>query len=301
MKLAPVVLFVYNRPQHTLETLKALMANELAKDSVLYIFSDGPKDDAVDEDMEKIHTVRTIARQQHWFKKVYINESNVNKGLAQSIINGVSQVLIEYDNIIVLEDDLVTGKGFLSYMNTALNLYEKDDRVGCIHGWNYNLNNNGYNASTFFLKGADCWGWATWKRAWKLFNQDGAELIKLIKEYYLEYEFNRRNTHAFINMLQDQVDGKNNSWAIRWHASLLLENKYCLHPVQALVKNIGLDASGTHCNYNNLKQNLTDNIEICKIPVKESEWFFKAYTQYEKSRTEKWSKLKTSLKQLLRR
>ena len=299
-QLSPIALFTYNRPEHTRQTVNALAKNMLAAESVLYIYADGPKKDISNTQYENLKQVRDYINNIKGFKKVYISENEVNLGLSQSIIKGVSEVINEHGKIIVLEDDLITGKGFLHYMNKALDLYADDRMVGCIHGWNYYLNANGYNEETFFLRGADCWGWATWLRDWSLFNENGIELCDSIVSKKLEYDFNRRNTHDFLNMLKDQINGKNDSWAIRWHASLFLENKYCLHPVKSLVKNIGLDV-GTHCNYIHIEQSITDDICINKIPVEEAEWFFKAYRQYQKNQTEQWPKLKASLKQLFHR
>ena len=277
MKFAPIALFVYNRPDHTEQALEALNKNIFADQSVLYVFADGPKPDATIEDLEKIKRTRAILKKKQWCSKVIIKENQLNKGLAKSIISGVSEVLNAFDSIIVLEDDIVAGEGFLKYMNEALTLYKNEKQVGCIHAWNYDMDMTGYNHSTFFLKGADCWGWATWKQAWEYFNPDGSFLLKYIKENKLEYEFNRKGTHDFVNMLKNQISGKNNSWAIRWHASLFINNMFCLHPVKPIVKNIGLDNSGTHCAALELEQEPLSYIDINKIKIAENELFFQVY------------------------
>ena len=124
MKLAPIILFVYNRPWHTEQTLRALMANELAVESELYIYADGPKPNATDEQLQKIREVRQLIRQEQWCGKVHVVESEKNKGLANSVINGVSEIVNKYGRIIVLEDDLKTSPTFLTYMNQALEYYE---------------------------------------------------------------------------------------------------------------------------------------------------------------------------------
>ena len=167
-------------------------------------------------------------------------------GLAKSIITGVSEIIARYGRVIVLEDDIVPSIGFLKYMNEALDLYENEDKVGCIHAWNYNLISNEFKNSTFFLRGADCWGWATWKRAWKFYNPNGTYLLDYIKNNNLSYNFNRRDTIDFVKMLKDQILNKNDSWAVRWHASLFIRNMYCLHPVKSMIINIGFDSSGVH-------------------------------------------------------
>ena len=279
--LAPILLFVYNRPYHTIQVLDALSANIHAKESYLYIFCDGTKEDSTIDEQIKIIETRNIIKKEKRFKNVIITEHVYNKGLANSIIDGVSEVLKKFNSVIVLEDDILVSNGFLLYMNNALDLYENDDNVGCIHGWNYNLNTSKYKKSTFFLKGADCWGWATWRKSWKYFNADGSQLLNKIIENNLMFDFYRRGTHKFTDMLRDNVNNKNNSWAIRWHASLFLENKFCLHPTNSILINIGLDGSGTNCNeYDLLQSGTVDYINLEKIEVVESNWFFEAYKQY---------------------
>ncbi|GHT84207.1 hypothetical protein FACS1894137_06970 [Spirochaetia bacterium] len=146
--------------------------------------------------------------------------------------------------MIVLEDDLITSPYFLTYMNDALNLYEQDERVVSIHGYVYPIKQK--LPDYFFLRGADCWGWATWKRGWDLFNPDGQFLLNEIKKQKLEKHFNFNNTFNYTGMLQAQIDGKVSSWAIRWYASAFLENKYTLYPGMSFIENIGNDGSGTH-------------------------------------------------------
>lgn len=300
---APIVLFAYNRPIHIKKVLEALALNIEAKDSLLYIYCDGAKENVSEVTNQKIIETRTTVNLENRFLKVIIKEHKKNKGLANSIIDGVTEIVNKYGTIIVLEDDIVPSPGFLKYMNDALKLYFNEPQVGCIHAWNYNLNVGNYTESTFFLKGADCWGWATWKRAWDEFNPDGKELLETLESKKLEFEFNRKNTHSFIEMLKNQIEGKNDSWAIRWHASLFLKNMYCLHPTRPIVKNIGLDNTGVHCGTSDLKQTPTSFIEINKIPIKESEWFFTAYAEFLKKKSSfnkiKMAKIKNILKALI--
>jgi hypothetical protein len=274
MVYAPIVLFVYNRPDHTVRTVEALKQNSLAGQSDLFIFSDAPKSAS---DQSKVSEVRSYLKGITGFKSIFISENEVNKGLSGSIVSGVNAVLNNYDRLIVLEDDLVTSPYFLEYMNNALDLYEDDPTVGCVHGWNYSLDTSEISDETFFLPGADCWGWATWKRAWDLFEKDGSKLLEELQTKDLEYAFNRRNTMPYVQMLKDQIAGINDSWAIRWHASLFLQNRFCLHPVNSQVRNIGMDGSGTHCDDTELPQNMGDRIHLERIEVEESEWFYNAY------------------------
>ena len=226
MSKTPVLLFTYNRPLHTQKVLDSLALNEYAKETKIYIFQDGKKANATEQDILNIKEVSRIINNEKRFKEVIIEINDINKGLSNSIIDGVNRIIEKHDSVIVLEDDIVVNKGFLRYMNDALTMYQEEDKVGCIHAWNYNLDITSKQETTFFLKGADCWGWGTWGRAWKLFNENGIELLNEIKERGLTFHFDRNGTHQYTQMLQEQIDGKINSWAIRWHASLFLKEKY---------------------------------------------------------------------------
>lgn len=287
MKYSPIVLFLYNRPDHTKLTLDALANNTEARDSELFIYCDGVKPGSSEKDKDSVQAVRQIANEENRFKKVNLIYRNENLGLANSIISGVTEIVNQFGRTIVLEDDIVPSIGFLKYMNEALDLYENEDKVGCIHAWNYDLDTTKFEDSTFFLRGGDCWGWATWKSSWSLFNSNGNQLLDEIKKNKLEYSFNRNGTHPFVEMLGDQIKGKNDSWAIRWHASLFLKDKFCLHPVKPIVRNIGLDNSGTHCGDSDLLQDTVDFINLKKVNVDENQLFFKSYLSNKKKNISK--------------
>lgn len=249
MNLAPIVLFVYNRPWHTKQTLEALQKNTQVKASELLIYSDAAKNE---HSVEKVKEVRSYIKTINGFKKITIIEREKNFGLAHSIIDGVTKIVNDYGKIIVLEDDLVTSPYFLEYMNSALNLYEYKDEVISIHGYQYPLDNTNNLPDTFFIRGADCWGWATWARGWDLFEEDSEKLLRELKEKKIEKLFNSHDGFNYTRMLKNQVKKKNDSWAVRWHASAFLENKLTLYPKISLVQNIGHDNSGTHCVKSNI-------------------------------------------------
>ena len=268
MKLAPVLIFTYNRPWHTLQTLTSVRNNTLASSSDIIIYSDGPKISASPDDSRNIEKVREIIHRQDWDLNIKVRTSSTNKGLAKSIIEGVTETLREYEHVIVLEDDMVVSPHFLTYMNEALTKYENEGSVISVHGFNLPIN---YKVP-FFLKGADCWGWATWRRGWSLFRSDGRLLMNEIMERKSSYEFDLEGAYQYTEMLQNQIDGKNNSWAIRWYASAFLENKLTLYPGISLVRNIGNDNSGTHRQDGQfMKTEVSDEkIVLQDIPIKES-------------------------------
>lgn len=240
---APIVLFVYSRLHHTQKTVEALSNNSLAKDSDLIIYSDsssGP------DFHGRVEEVRAYLKCITGFRSVVIRYRPYNFGLSKSIVDGVTEVLKHHNSLIVLEDDLVTSPYFLSYMNEALEKYRDNDHVISIHGYIYPV--KGVLPEAFFLRGADCWGWATWRRGWALFNPDGQHLYNELKQQDLINQFDFNNTYPFSKMLQEQIKGSNDSWAVRWYASAFLENKLTLYPGKSLVRNIGNDGGGTHCD-----------------------------------------------------
>lgn len=282
MNLAPIALFVYNRPQHAQQTLEALAANLEAQDSVLYIFADGAKANASTETLQGIKETRELIKSKKWCKEVYITERNENFGLAKSIIEGVTSVISKHGKIIVLEDDIVCSPYFLKYMNTALDKFENENKVNSISAYSYPVANL---PDLFFIEGADCWGWATWKRAWSEFETDGKLLLNDLKTKKLSHKFDFNSTYPYTKMLSDQIEGKNNSWAIRWHASCFLKGKLCLYPGKSLVHNIGTEGSGTHSGSSNLFDTIIYNKEvpITAIPVQASETGFRLLSDYFKA------------------
>lgn len=240
--IAPIALFVYNRLSLTKQTVSALVDNKYAPQSDLFVYSDGYKNE---KDLLNVYEVRKYIRSIVGFKSVTIIEREHNYGLARSIISGVTELINLYGRIIVMEDDLVSSSEFLSYMNDALDYYADEEKVICIHGYTYPV--AGKLPNLFFLRGADCWGWGTWKRGWDLFEEDGNRLLKLLRDRNLVRDFDKYFTTSLTQMLVDQINGKNDSWAIRWIASAFLEEKLTLYPAKSMIKNIGCDNSGTHC------------------------------------------------------
>ena len=266
-KLAPIVLFVYNRLDHTKKTIEYLKKNELSHDSDLIIFSDGPKDI---NDMALVDDLRSFIKTIDSFKSVSINFRDKNIGLANSIIQGVSEVLKHNERAIILEDDLITSKYFLHFMNDALDKYELNEDVGSIHGYWYPVDD--ILPETFFIRGASCWGWGVWRSSWKNFEHDGSLLLNNLNKLNLKNDFNLDNSMNYIKMLKDQISGKNDSWAIRWHASNFINNKLQLYPNKSLVNNIGFDGTGTHCDdtENFFTQLHNEQIFIADIDIAES-------------------------------
>lgn len=259
--LAPIALFVYNRPQHTERTLKFLQQNELAADSRLFIFSDGAKSA---QDDEKVAEVRSMIKKIDGFKSVKIFEKQENSGLANSVIAGVTQLINEYGQVIVFEDDLVSSPHTLTYFNEALKKYRNEEKVMHIGAYMYPLSKKNLPES-FFFRAATSWGWATWERAWKNFEPNIDTLINQF-DHKKKTAFSIDNTMNFWKQMQEFKRGKNNSWAIRWYASIFLNGGLTLNPSQSLVNNIGHDGTGVHSGINDIYNVVINPKPITQFP-----------------------------------
>jgi GT2 family glycosyltransferase len=260
---APIALFVYNRPEHTRRTIKFLQQNLLADESRLYIFSDAAKDSSqqllVDE-------VRAIIRLVDGFKSVELIERKTNFGLAESIIDGVSTLVSEYGIVIVFEDDLISSAYTLQYFNDALQRYQNEEKLMHIGAYMYPL--KGENLpETFFYRAATSWGWATWERAWRDFEPDVNKIIARF-DRKKKNEFSIEGTMNFWKQIIEFKRGRNNSWAIRWYASIFLKGGLTLNPSKSLINNIGHDGSGIHSGLNDIYHVIINPGPVTSFPEK---------------------------------
>lgn len=255
---APILLFVYNRPEHVRRNIQALLKNELAAESELFIYSDAAKDET---SQAAVKEVRAFIRSIQGFKKITITERAENWGLARSIIDGVTTQINRYGRVIVLEDDLVVAS-FLQFMNDALETYRDEERVGHIQACDLLMT---LSARYFLIKWTGSWGWGTWDRAWKHFNADGKALLTELESRKLTYTFDFNGKYGYTRMLRRQIEGKNNSWAIRWNASLFLKGILSLNVGKSLVQNEGFDGSGTNCGGGGL---YASELYMERLPVK---------------------------------
>lgn len=292
-KLAPIVLFVYNRMEHTKQTVEALLQNDLAIESDLYVYSDGSKDG----EEGKVESVREYIRTIKGFKNVYIIEREKNWGLANSIIAGVTETIETCGKVIVLEDDFVCAKCFLMYMNRALDKYSAEKKVFSITGYSFLQDEEAEDVpDTYFASITSSRTWATWKDRWQYFDEGAKGYRRLTWDYKLRRKFNYDNTYAYYSMLKQQMKQntfikrvlgtfphkKIDSWAIRWYWSVFKQGGLTLYPRQSLTVHIGYDGSGTHCGdledkfHTKEKLNIIKNINISNIRyednISEQEW-----------------------------
>lgn len=294
---APIILFTYARPEHTRRTVEALLCNLGVNEHDLIVYSDAPR--SADK-AQAVAAVREYLKTITGFRSVTVHHRPRNYGLSKSIIDGVTEVLSQHERIIVLEDDMVTSQYFLSYMNEALDQFADDERVISIHGYVYPVQQALPEA--FFLRGADCWGWATWRRGWALFNPNGQVLLNDLKRLNLLKAFDFNGAYGYSQMLESQIKGTNDSWAIRWYASAFLAEKLTLYPGRSLVHNIGNDNSGTHCSSNSTHDAALSNspINLKGIEVKPSKFGLLAFERFFKqSKTNHLLKVGYRFKQAL--
>lgn len=243
MIYAPIALFAYKRPKHTLKVLEALACNSEASKSKLYVFCEAPKKQ---QDWPLVHQTREIVRQKQWCREVQIIERETNLGCANSIIQGVTEVCDRYGRVIVLEDDLIISPYFLQYMNAALDRYANEPKVMQISGHMFPVELK-TETDAVFLSFPTSWGWATWQRAWQCFDPNISGYETLRKDRKLRYQFDLSGSYPYFSMLEAQRNGEIDSWAIRWYLSVFMQQGLTLFPVQSLVENTGFDGSGTHC------------------------------------------------------
>lgn len=253
---APIVLFVYNRPEHTRLTVEALQKNTLAKDSELFIYSDAAKSK---NDEIKVEEVREYIKKIIGFKQVVIIERERNFGLANSIIDGVGKVINKYSKAIVLEDDIVTSQNFLQFMNNALDFYSDNKSIMSISGYMYPCKISlSYKKDILLFNRFSSWGWGMWSDRWNLINFDIAASDKIFHDKNLQKKFNVGGEDLY-NMLLLQLQGKINSWAIRTALTSALNDKVTVYPIKSLVKNIGFDNSGVHCGETHIFDTILDD------------------------------------------
>jgi hypothetical protein len=273
---APVALFVYNRPEHTRRTVEMLATNLGATDTDLYIYSDASKSNA---DLIAVNEVRKYIRQINGFRQLIIVERAENFGLAQSIIQGVTELCNLYGRVIVLEDDLETSPYFLTFMNEALDYYVNTPEVMHISGCRYPIDSFG-SEDTFFLHVPLCWGWATWKRAWDTFEKD-ISVMRCFDRKMVKH-FNFENTYTFWKQIELNKAGKINTWFVFWYANIFLRGGLSLFPARSLVNNIGMDKSGTHrgnCKDYDVKLTAT-KINVTSISLSESVEGYELHLRY---------------------
>ncbi len=257
--LAPIILFVYNRPEHTRRTLQSLLNNELADKSDLFVYCDGPKSLV---DLDAVEKVRNYVKEIVGFSSVEIIERSENFGLAHSIIEGVTDIVNRFGRVIVLEDDVVTSQCFLRYINDALRKYQFAEKVMHISGYMFPIDSDGL-PETFFYRSTSCWGWGTWDRAWQFFDKDPGRLLDQFTQEDI-HRFDLGGVAGHWEQVMSNAKGRDDTWAVFWYATVFQQGGLCLHPSISMTMNIGHDGSGTHS-----RREKNFNVALASAPVQE--------------------------------
>ncbi|MBX9767943.1 MAG: glycosyltransferase [Bdellovibrionales bacterium] len=240
-QLAPIAIFIYNRPDHTRNLFQSLALNPETLYSPVYVYCDGLKKEEHRKGVEEARELVRALAPKH--AKIIFRDQNF--GLAKSLITGITELTDQFGKVIVLEDDIILSRTTLRFLNQALVEYENDEQVMHISAYMYPVTEP--LPDLFFYSEITCWGWATWKRAWKYFNPDTRQLMDQIIAKNAQHKFDNEGTMGFWHMLNDHLIGRNDSWAIRWYASVFLRQGLCLHPGKSLAQNNGFDGTGVHC------------------------------------------------------
>lgn len=266
-KLAPIAVFAYNRADHLQKTYEALSKNILADQSDLIVFSDGSKNNKDAQGVKEVREFLIKVQNKNDFQNVKVVEAKANKGLAQSIIEGVSTTIKEYQKIIVVEDDVETSKYFLTYMNDALFNFKDNKEIGSVASYAPEIKiPKYYKYDVFVSLRPSSMSWATWEDRWETTDFE-------VKDYSIQkYNFFlRRKLNSWGNDVAGRLDrymaGHNNSWAVRFTVSRIKQNQYAIHPYQSLVRNIGFDSSGTNCSVADFKKFNIEKVYDQKVEV----------------------------------
>lgn len=302
-ELAPIILMTYARPEHTQKTIDALAKNELAEESELYIFCDGPKNEKVIEKNKCVQKIILDEKEKKRFKNVYVSISNENRGLARSIISSATEIINKYGRCILLEDDLVTSTYFLTYMNNCLQFYQSDERIWSISAFSFPLKTlEKYKHDVYLSYRASSHGWATWKDRWETIDWEVKDFPELEKSFAKRRKFNCGGNDLF-RMLRHQIRGERDSWAIRFCYAQSKQDKLAVYPRYSLVQNIGFDGSGTHCSDDEKMQQLSYEQDILSMKIEKIELDKKIVREFKQQYRIKfmeavewvWNKVKTKL------
>lgn len=262
MEYAPIVLFAYNRPMHTMACIQSLLQNKISKNSDIYFYIDGPK---TKSDIDANIAICEYLKSLRGFKNTHVIQRQENVGLARSIVDGINNTIFRHGKVIVIEDDLILSRHFLEYMNDGLILYKDREDVLHISGYMFPIEET-FENTTYLLPLVTSWGWGTWKSAWNFFGYKDTYYSKLKKSFRLRRKFNLNNSFDYWGLLKKQLNGDINSWAIIWYLSFFFQKGLALYPSHSLVYNAGFDGSGVHCT----SENKFENKEIPgagKIPI----------------------------------
>lgn len=256
---APLVIFAFNRPEHLRQCIANVLQCAEAAQTDVYIFCDGAKEHASENELNAIALTQKLAAEASGFKSVQCSINEINRGLSNAVINGVTEVLRQHTHVIVLEDDIFVGTDFLRFMNQALKKYDTEMQVAGIAGYSFPIG----ETQPYFSRTGSCWGWATYQNVWNDF---------IMKRKELSLDVLHSNEMQLFNVYKDEYTamflltkkGAIQSWAVEFYLYYFSQKQFFLLPGINLISNTGFDGSGAHKKNGNF---LTDNNPIGTLPV----------------------------------
>jgi len=241
---APVVFLIFNRPNTTKVVFDAIAA---AKPNRLLVIADGPRPHIADE-AELCMRARAVVQLVDWPCDVQLNYSDVNLGCRERVISGLHWAFSLVEEAIILEDDCVPDPSFFPFCQTLLTRFREDRRVGMIAGTNFVEDKVNTPYSYYFSQLVHIWGWATWRRAWLLYDRDLKDWPQLRQTTFLEELFhNPEVSEHWAHLLDRMHDGTGpNTWDIQWAYTCFIHNALAIVPRRNLVRNIGFGSNATH-------------------------------------------------------
>lgn len=274
-----LLIVAFNRPDHVRNLVESLDGNPEFDSLPLILALDGPRRETDERLISRVKEIVLTRRPD-----VHLIERSENFGVRRAIETAITSVLGEFERVIVVEDDLEVSPYFLKFMLDGLETFHSTENVASIHGYSIDMPKT--VDSTYFLRGADCWGWATWRRAWKIYDSNAQTLYEELLNQGHGSHFSFGGTSPHLDLVKQSITGEIDSWAIRWHASTYLAGHFSLHPRRSLVRNLGMDGSGTHAGkteiYNSQLSDAPVSVEL--RPVSESQPAFLAYKKFYSSR-----------------
>lgn len=308
--LAPVVLFVYSRLEHTKRTMDALKLNKRAVDTELYVFCDAPNPRATKEQLTEIYATHEYLKLQNdGFAKINLEISELHRGAGKAIIRGISIVLAKHGKCIILENDMEVEPLFLEYMNNGLEAYKDDKRIYGIASTSYKFQLPcWYKKDLFLLTRPQSWGWATWLDRWQNVDWEVKDFQEIEVSERLQRSFNVGGNDLYY-MLKDQMEGRTDTWDLQWAWHIFKQKGYFVYSRWNFQRNCGFDGSGAHCGNNNQIQRFFaplyphENLEIDFTTIKPSSiiinrfrCYYNKYISFIRKKT-----LKTRIKMFLKR
>jgi len=262
----PILFIIFNRP---FETKRVFDSIRKAKPKELYVAADGPRLNNI-KDIENSKLTREIVKNIDWHCNVNYLFREDNLGCKVAVSNAINWFFENVEEGIIIEDDCLPNDSFYKFCSILLEKYRLDIEVMHISGTNFQNHNSDSNDSYYFSRITHVWGWATWKSAWKKYDQLLIDFNETnLKNIFKKNKFNRESFTYFLKAFKNVKENKLDTWDYQWTYTVWKENGLAIIPNVNLVSNIGFNTNSTHTIdggeiYGNLK---TNNFEKIVHPI----------------------------------